>query len=193
MSKQATTVRQSVIIACLAAISYLLMFFHFPIIPIVPWMSIDFADVPILLGFFALGGFGGSMIAIVRSVLYLVIKGLALPSIIGVGSNLLATFALCLPIYFLLKDKQPKLFDYFRAIAAGTVSLTFFLSLANWTVITPVYMAVLGLKINVPLPTLILTGVVPFNLIKGILVGTVFSLIYVNLYHWINKKHRQFL
>ncbi|WP_462271631.1 ECF transporter S component, partial [Ligilactobacillus agilis] len=55
--------KKYVLVACLAAISYLLMFFSFAIIPMVPWMKIDFADVPILVGFFTLGPAGGSLVA----------------------------------------------------------------------------------------------------------------------------------
>lgn len=183
--------KKYVMIACLAAISYLLMFFSFAIIPLVPWMKVDFADIPILLGFFTLGPAGGSMIAVVRSLLYLLVEGVSIASLIGVGTNLLASFAFCLPFYFGLKNTEISGWAYVKAIFLATISLTFFLSLANWTVITPVYIAVLGLKINVPLATMILTGVVPFNLIKGALVGTIFALVYAKLHAWLQQKARQ--
>ncbi|MCP0886161.1 ECF transporter S component [Ligilactobacillus sp. WILCCON 0076] len=184
--------RKYVIIACLAAISYLLMFLSFSIIPLVPWMKIDFADIPILLGFFTLGPLGGVMIAIVRSILYLIISGISVASIIGVGTNLLASFALCLPIYYVLNKKiNAGIKDYTLATIAGTTSLTFFLSIANWTVITPLYIAVLGMKLSVPLNQLILFGVVPFNLIKGVVVSALFAVIYVKLHAWLQAKARQ--
>ena len=183
--------KKYVLVACLAAISYLLMFFSFAIIPMVPWMKIDFADVPILVGFFTLGPAGGSLVAVVRSLLYLLVEGVSVASLIGVSTNLLASFAFCLPLYFTLRKQETKFVAYVKAISLATVSLTFFLSLANWLVITPLYIAVLGLKLNVPLATMVLAGVVPFNLIKGALVGTIFALVYAKLHAWLGQKASQ--
>ena len=39
------SIKRYAIIACLAAISYLLMFISFAVIPIVPYMKVDFADI----------------------------------------------------------------------------------------------------------------------------------------------------
>ena len=52
------SIKRYAIIACLAAISYLLMFISFAVIPIVPYLKVVFADIPILLGFFVLGACG---------------------------------------------------------------------------------------------------------------------------------------
>ena len=52
----------------------------------------------------------------------------------------------------------------------------------------PQNMSVLGMKLNIPLGQMILFGVVPFNLIKGIVIGTTFILIYKKLSVWIEHK-----
>ncbi|HAB50143.1 MAG TPA: ECF transporter S component, partial [Lactobacillus sp.] len=62
------------------------------------------------------------------------------------------------------------------------------LALLNWLVTIPLYMSLLGMKLNIPLGQMILFGVVPFNLIKGIVIGIAFILIYKKLSAWIEHK-----
>ena len=99
-------VKRWVVAACLAAISYLLMFLSFVIVPIVPFMKLDFSDIPILLAFFILGPLGGIQVAFLRSLLYFLITGPSLPQLIGVSLSFVATLAFCLPLYYLLKNKS---------------------------------------------------------------------------------------
>jgi riboflavin transporter FmnP len=66
--------------------------------------------------------------------------------------------------------------------------MTVVMSLTNWLVVLPLYMQVLGMKLSIALPKLVLFAVVPFNLIKGVLVGTVFALIANRLQHWLNHQ-----
>ena len=184
-----TSIKRWVLIACLAGISYLLMFLSFSIIPIAPYMKIDFSDLAVLLGFFLLGTSGGLGVAFVRSLLYFIITGVSLDNFIGVATSLIASIVFCLPLYLLLGNKhKPSLKDYILGIVIATISLTVILSLANWLVITPLYISVLGLNLGLPLNELILYAVVPFNLVKGILVGGVFALVYSRLYAWIVQK-----
>ena len=179
--------RKSVLAACLASTPYLPMLLSFSIIPIVPYMKIDFSDLPVLFGMFLLGAAGGIEIALIRSLLYFLISGPSVGSLIGVSTSFLATLAFCLPLYWLLKDKAaPTVKTVLMSIVIPTLSLTIILSLGNWLVITPLYLSVLGMKLSLPLNQLVLFGVVPFNLIKGSLLGIVFWLIFAKLRTWLN-------
>ena len=89
--RNSISVRRGAIAACLAAISYVLMYFSFVIIPIVPFMKLDFSDIPILLGLFILGPWAGLEIAAIRSIIYFVLTGVSLPHMIGVGLSFVAT------------------------------------------------------------------------------------------------------
>ena len=182
-------VRRWTIAACLAAISYLLMFISFVIIPIVPFMKVDFSDIPILLAFFILGPLGGIEVALLRSVLYFIISGPTLPNLIGVSLSLLASLAFCLPFYYLLAHHKFSFKRSVMAILGATLTLTVILSLVNWLVTLPLYMSFLGMKLSIPLNQMVLWGVVPFNLIKGCLLGVVFCLIYHKLNHWLEQKN----
>ncbi|MCI5941290.1 ECF transporter S component [Lactobacillus sp. AN1001] len=181
-------VKRWIVAACLAAISYLLMFLSFVIVPIVPFMKLDFSDIPILLAFFILGPLGGIQVAFLRSLLYFLIAGPSLPQLIGVSLSFVATLAFCLPLYYLLKNKSLIWQNVVGAILGATLSLTVVLAVLNWLVTIPLYMSLLGMKLSIPLGQMILFGVVPFNLIKGIVVGTAFILIYKKLSVWIEHK-----
>src|SRR5699024_11370204 len=137
-------------------------FISFAVIPIVPYMKVDFADIPILLGFFVLGVSGGIEIAVLRSVLYFLITGPSIASLIGVGTNLLATLTICLPMYYILHEKHD-LKRYIIAIVVSTISLTFWLSIGNWLVITTLFMAVLGMIITLPLRHFVVYGVLTYS------------------------------
>ena len=66
---------------------------------------------------------------------------------------------------------------YVRAIALATLGMTVVMAAANYWVITPLYIKVLGMKITIPLVKMVLLGVVPFNLIKGIVIGGLTTLL----------------
>ncbi|CAM2815000.1 ECF transporter S component [Dellaglioa algida] len=186
-----------VITAFLAAISYVLMFLSFPVIPLIPYLKIDFSDLPILIGFFILGPLGGVMVAIVRSLLYLVSTGTDIASLIGVGTNFLASMAVSFPAYYILKGGsgiKPTIWKSILTILTSTLVLTVLLSIANYFVILPVYLNVIGMDIGMSVSKYVVIGVIPFNIIKGILVVGVFSVLYRRMYSWVqlnNKKYKK--
>ena len=105
---------------------------------------------------------------------------------IGDVASFIASLAYCLPVYYLLRRAQSKK-DTLVGLLAGTVSLTVVLSLANWLVITPLYLKILNFESG-PLRELIFAGIVPFNIVKGLLLGIVFLVIEPRLKPWIVKN-----
>lgn len=87
-----------IIISILAALSFILMLIQFPIPFIPPFLTVDFSDIPAFIGFILFGGVAGSLVIIMKIVLY----GLLMASEpIGPLANMLAAFSLLLPIYFI--------------------------------------------------------------------------------------------
>jgi riboflavin transporter FmnP len=168
---------QLVEMSVLAGCSYVLMFIAVPIIPIVPYMKIDLSDIPILIGTVIFGPVGGMIIAALRSLLHwLTIGGASIPDLIGTSSALLSSITLVWTFHW-----GERLFSFTKGIkkallviATMTIGLTVIMSLSNWAAVIPLYMKVIGLKLNMPLALLITYGVIPFNLIKGIVVGGIF-------------------
>ncbi|GHP12750.1 riboflavin transporter [Lentilactobacillus fungorum] len=160
----------------LAGCSYVLMFFSFPIIPIVPYMKIDFSDMPILIGAVLFGPVGGMTIAGLKSILYWVTTGASIPGLIGVGSSFISSVVLIWAFYLVnqVASKLGGVKKVILVIATMAISLAIVMSALNWAAVIPLYMNVIGLKLSLPLATVIMAGVVPFNLIKGIVVGGLF-------------------
>lgn len=187
---QTFSIRQVVIMSLFAGISFLLMFVSFPILPFVSYMKVDFSDIPILLGMIMFGPVGGILIAAIKGLLYWLLTGVDIANFIGVAASFIASVSFLLPIYAVLKRMSNRrlVTRLIWSVVAGTISLTVVLALLNWLVLIPLYMAVLGMKITMPLSQMILLGVVPFNLIKGILVGIVFVLIADRMQHFLRQQ-----
>lgn len=187
---QTFSIRQVVIMSLFAGISFLLMFVAFPILPFVSYMKVDFSDIPILLGMIMFGPVGGGLISAIKGLLYWLLTGVDIANFIGVAASFIASVSFLLPIYAVLKRMSNRrlVTRLVWSVVAGTISLTVVLALLNWLVLIPLYMTVLGMKITMPLSQMVLLGVVPFNLIKGVLVGIVFVLITERMQHFLRQQ-----
>ncbi|WP_231921698.1 ECF transporter S component [Levilactobacillus zymae] len=144
--QQGLGVRAMVEMALFAGVAYVLMFISIPIIPIVPYMKLDLSDLVVLLGMSIFGAGGAILIAAVKELLYFVSTGLDIVNFIGVLTAFIADIAFILPISAVLKDRPRTLSRQVMAVIVGTISLTVVLSLANWWVITPLYLKVWGCR-----------------------------------------------
>ena len=101
------SVRTTVKIGMLAAISVVLMLFEIPL-PFAPsFYEIDFSEVPVLIGAFAMGPVAGAAIELVKILLNLVITG---TDTAGVGelANFIIGCSLCLPAAIIYKRKKTR-------------------------------------------------------------------------------------
>ena len=98
---------KSIKISLLVAIAVVLMYFDFPIVPIFPWLKIDFSEVPALIGGFAYGPIVGGIIVVLKVILRFLLKGSAT---IGVGeiANILVGVALVMPAAWLYNRNKSK-------------------------------------------------------------------------------------
>ncbi|KZL41032.1 ECF transporter S component [Secundilactobacillus collinoides] len=183
------SIRQVVIMSLFAGISFLLMFISFPILPFVSYLKVDFSDIPILLGMIMFGPAGGILIAAIKSLLYWLLTGVDVANLIGIVASFISSMSLLLPIAAVLKHTQGKKLwtRLIWSILASTISLSVVMGLLNYFILTPLYISVLGMKITMPLAKLVLFGVVPFNLIKGVLVGVVFAIVVDRMKHFLSQ------
>ena len=190
MNKRNTTnVKKLTQIGMLSAIAVVLMLFEFAL-PFAPsFYELDFSEVPVLIGCFAMGPGAGALIELVKILLNLLING---TKTVGVGelANFVIGCAFCVPAGMIYRRKRTK-----KGAIWGMVSGTLFMTIAggfiNAYVMLPTYakafgwpledLIAMGTKINPAiddLSTFILYAVVPFNLLKGVLVSLVVALIY---------------
>ncbi|MCG0573253.1 ECF transporter S component [Lactiplantibacillus plantarum] len=188
---QHTTLHRLVGIALLGAIAYILMLLEFPILPVAPWMKIDFSDIPILIGLFLFGVGGAFVITIIKLLLHSAMMGFAIYDLIGSFASFLGTAVLILAFALVLRyyRDNPK-WRMPVAIVVATIGLVVIESLANLTFVLPFYLQVMGMKLSMSLNTVVLVAVIPFNLIKGLLVGNVFWLVYQRLAKWLGNHNQ---
>lgn len=158
-------------IALLAGIGFILMFLSVPLI--FPFLKLDLSDITVLLGGLLYGPLGGIGVAFVRSLLHFLMTGAGLINLVGDTAAFIASVGFMLPIVWgeTHKVKAP------LSLAAGTISLTLVMSILNLVLIMPMYMAVMNFQLGMSTLRYVLIGVVPFNLIKGVVVSTVFFVI----------------
>lgn len=182
-----------VCVGMLAAISVILMLFEFPLPFIAPgFYELDFSEVPILIGAFALGPTAGILTELVKILLNLVINGTD-TAFVGEFANFVMGCAFVVPaslIYSMKKSRKRALIG----LASGTVIMSAAAFFINALVLLPAYSKAFGMPIEVFVEmgtainpaingvwTFVLLAVVPFNLIKGILVSVITILLYKHI------------
>lgn len=176
-------------IGVLSGIAFVLMMFEFPLWFAPGFYKLDFSELPVLIGGFAMGPAAGMLIELVKVTLYFFIHG---SSTAGVGdvANFLVGSAMVIPsalIYKRHKSRRTALIG----LMAGTAALIFAGSLMNAYVLLPVYAAAyhmpmsalidMGAAVNpaiTNLGTFVLLAVAPFNLFKGVAVSCLTMLLY---------------
>lgn len=172
--------RQLIFTAIMGAVAYALMWFEFPILFTLPFLKIDFSDLPILITTFIVGPMGGFFAMLIRGVIHYMQTGGDAGYPIGDLASLAASLAFIFPIYYRFRHNDGKCSSsldkkyYSRTIVTtyllATLSLTLVMAFLNYTVITPFYIKVM----NFPIPNMaeyILLGIMPFNLIKGLILS----------------------
>ncbi|MDR5658441.1 ECF transporter S component [Serpentinicella sp. ANB-PHB4] len=184
--KTLLTTSNLVKISMLAVIAYVLMLIHFPL-PIFPgFLKIDLADVPALIGGFTLGPVAGMLIQLLKNILHLITK----TSTGGVGelSNFIVGTAYVVPAALIYRYKKDKTHAIIGTLV-GTVIMSFVGALSNIYLIIPFYSKIMpieniiemGTVVNsriVDIRTLVIYGVTPFNIFKGLLIALITLLIY---------------
>jgi len=175
-------------IALLSGISTVLMFIEFPL-PLFPiFLKFDFSDLPAIIGAFAMGPLAGILIELIKNILH----GILLSSTLFVGE--LANFM----VGSIFVGTAGLVYKYNKSrrlaicgLVAGTVSMGIGASILNYFIFLPLYEKALGIKIQsiiklssninkyiVDLKSLIYWTILPFNLLKGLIISVIAFFIY---------------
>ncbi|NLY76549.1 MAG: ECF transporter S component [Tissierellia bacterium] len=189
IKKEYLNTRTLVKVSILGAISFLLMFLEFPLWFAPAFLEFDFSDVPALIGSFALGPFAGVLVQLVKNLLNLLIEGTDTAAVGEFANFVVGSIFVFTAGWVYHKNKSFK--TAIIGMIIGTLAMTLAMSLANYFVMIPLYAKLFGWPISdivalgravnrfvVDFKTLILFAVVPFNLVKGIIVTLVTTLLY---------------
>ncbi|WP_019227084.1 ECF transporter S component [Sedimentibacter sp. B4] len=176
-------------VGVLSAVATVLMLFDFPLWFAPNFYQLDFSEVPVLLGAFALGPAAGAAIELVKILINFVLNGTDTGGV-GELANFIIGCSLVIPAGFIYKHNK----SYKTAIIgfiAGTLAMAIAGAFMNYYLLLPVYSKVYGAPVQAfiemgkalnpaitDLKTFVLYAVVPFNIFKGIVVSAAVLLIY---------------
>ena len=179
-------VRFITVTAMLSAISFVLMYFEFPI-PIMPaFIKFDFSDLPALIGTFAYGPLCGVIVCLIKNLLHLMDSNSML---VGELSNFILGAAFVIPAGLIYKFKKTKKSALIGGIT-GAVFMGVFCVFSNYFIVYPVYYqvampeeAILGMyQAILPSMKSILQSLIVFNLpftvVKGLISVAITMLVY---------------
>ena len=182
-------------VAMLSVIAFILMLIELPL-PIFPgFLKIDLSDVPALIAGFALGPVAGIAVEAIKNILHLLRTTTG-----GVGelANFIIGSALVLPsaiLYTRHKSRNSAIIG----LGIGTVLMAAAGALANYYVLIPFYtnfmpidaIVAMGTVVNsniTSVVSLILFGIVPFNLFKGLVIALFTMLLYKRISPILSKR-----
>ena len=176
-------VKAYVSIGMLSSIAYLLMLLNFPL-PIFPnFLFVDFSDIPALIAALVFGPLAGILVEFFKNVLNYLATGSQTGIPVGHISNFIAGIVFVLPTLFVYNKLKTKK-GMTIALVVGTVIMAVVMSILNYLVILPVYTLLMGFP---DMRNLVVPAILPFNILKGVMMSGIFMLLFIRMQAWINK------
>lgn len=187
--KEVTKARRISYIAMFSVLAAVLMYLEIPLFFAPSFYELDFSEVPVLICTFYLGPTAGVTAELVKVILKIFLKGTT-TAFVGDFANFVVGCSFILPasiVYHIRKSKKTAI----GGMAVGTLVMTIFGSLFNAVYLLPKFAQLYGLPLDAiismgteingainSVSTLVLFCVVPFNLLKGVLVSLITYLLY---------------
>lgn len=190
-SARSSKLSKLIILALLGTISLVLFFVNFPLPFLPPYLKIDFSDVPALMASLIFSPIAGVIVVGIKNLLYLATSGAGDP--IGVAANFLAGVLFVVPVSIIYhRFKGVK--SIVSGLVTGTVIMAAGMSVLNYFFILPAYAWFMGWEMtDTVIWTSVIAGVLPFNVLKGIIVALLFVPLYIKLKSWIEQNQARFI
>ena len=195
------SVREICSIAILGALGAVLMFFDFPIFVAPSFYKLDLGDLPCLIGAFALGPLPAFLIQMVKILIKLLLKPTS-TAFVGEAAAFIFSSVYCVSaalIYQLDKSRRGAV----KALALATVLMVVVSAVGNYAFIIPAYVSLFGLPLEAIVGmgakifpavhdkfTFVLFCVVPFNLIKALVVDVLTFFLYKRISPLLKGKNK---
>jgi riboflavin transporter FmnP len=192
--------KRRITVALLSALSFLIMLISFPL-PVFPvFLTLDFSDLPAIIGAILFGPLAGIAIEGLKNILHYLIVGSFTGVPVGEAANFLAgSFYILGGAWIYKKSRSTK--SLFTGLLFGTVLMTLLMGVLNYYVIFPAYAMFMGFSIDNAVAvaqganhqihslfTLIVFAILPFNLLKGMIM----TLIAVPVYNRLKGYFRNY-
>lgn len=200
LPKSVSPARRVAIVGLFSAISGVLMFFEVPLWFAPSFYELDFSEIPVLICGFSMGPVAGVAAELCKVLVKLFLKGTS-TAFVGDLANFMVGCALVLPatiIYYCKKSRKMAIVG----LAAGTLVMTVFGSVFNAYYLLPKFSQLYGMPLDAIIGmgtavnpsvhsvwTLVLFAVVPFNLLKGLIVSVITVLLYKHISPILKGQH----
>jgi len=188
-NKRKLIVKTIAITGIMAALSTILRFLEFPLLFIAPnFLKFDFSDLPALITAFVAGPFYGVIVEAVKNIIMLPFSQTAY---VGELANFIigAIFVFTAGIIYKLKPTKK---TALVGMASGTVIMTVSAAFLNYFFLIPFFAKMYG---NLPIEIIvsmftaiipsvkdlfgvIILSIIPFNLIKGVIISIITFIVY---------------
>ena len=187
--KKHLTVKNISSIAVLGALGAVLMLFDFPIAIAPSFYKIDLGDLPCLIGAFALGPIPALFIQLVKILVKLLLKPTS-TAFVGEMAAFICSSVYCVSAAIIYQKNRSRN-QALKAMIAASILMAFTGTIVNYLLIIPAYVKLY----HMPLETIISLGqaifpiisdklsfvlccVLPFNLVKAMIVDILTLLLY---------------
>jgi riboflavin transporter len=187
--KERSYVKTLTKIAALSAVAGVLMLVEMPLWFAPNFYKLDLSEIPVLIGAFAMGPIAGIVIEFIKILLNFVLNGTVTGGV-GELANFLIGCSFIIPAGLIYKHHKSSKTAVI-GMAVGTLTLTVIGAILNYYLLLPVYAKVFGMPIQafidmgsvlnpliIDLKSFILYAVVPFNILKGVVVSAITLLVY---------------
>ncbi|MBQ3105954.1 MAG: ECF transporter S component [Eggerthellaceae bacterium] len=175
------TTRTLVTMALLCAISVLLTFIEFPLLPGAAWLKYDASNVPAMISGFAFGPAGGVAVGVLGAIIH----GILFADFTGAAMNTLVVVGFVLPAALLYAKNRT-----WKSAVVGlvlSVVVATAMAIVGNLLLTPSWLGVpLQAVIDMIIPVL-----TPFNLIKSALNAVITLVVYKSISNLITPKKKQ--
>ena len=184
-----SSARRAAYIGIFSAVAAVLMYIEIPLFFAPSFYQMDLSEVPVFICSFSLGPVAGVVCELVKIILKLFLKGTS-TAFVGDFANFVVGCSFVLPatiVYHRFKTKKGAL----AGMAVGAGVMTVFGSMFNAIYLLPTFADLYGLPLESlvamgtavnkainSVSTLVLFAVVPFNLVKGVVVTVLTFLLY---------------
>ncbi|WP_313891017.1 ECF transporter S component [Psychrobacillus sp.] len=191
MSKSKT--RVLIAIAMLSSISFVLMLLAFPLPALPAYLKVDFSDIPALIAAITMGPIAGILVALLKNVLDWLFSGSPTGVPVGHMANFVTSLLFLTPVYLVYRKVSTSKGLSF-GLVIGTISMAIGMGLLNYYVFLPMYAYFLNfpMESGSALVKSVIFGILPFNLIKGILVTIVMIVLFKRMKPFLDKVTASF-
>ena len=185
--------RVMIVVAMLSSISFVLMLFNFPLPALPPFLKVDFSDVPALIAAITMGPVAGILVALFKNVLYWIFSGSPTGVPVGEMANFATSILFMLPVYAIYR-KVSNTKGLAMGLIVGILAMAIGMSVLNYAVFLPMYTYFLNMPAltGSALRDTIVLGILPFNLIKGLLLSAIIIVLFKTMKTWLDKQRAQY-